>query len=95
VAAGSEGCIWFWDAQTYQLLLTRYVFSVEAYLDIILPDGCFDANEAGMKYLCYTETDSLTSCRASVSERTILSTLGFFLILLPACPPKISTSIGL
>ena len=39
------------------------IFSVEAYLDI-LPDGCFDANEAGMKYLCYTETDSLTSYRA-------------------------------
>ncbi len=58
-----------WDSQTQ----VWTPFSESLYLDI-LPEGCFDANEAGMKYRGVAETDSLTSYRASVSERTVLST---------------------
>jgi hypothetical protein len=47
-----------------KLSLYRYVLKDPgAWLDL-LPDGRFDASPEGMRYLCYTEQDTLNSYTA-------------------------------
>jgi len=63
VAAGAAGRLQFWDFERGETFLYRYHFGPEAWLDL-LPDGRFDASPEGMRYLCYTERDSLKSYTA-------------------------------
>ena len=63
VAAGAAGRLQFWDVATGETFLYRYAFGRGAWLDL-LPDGRFDASPEGMRYLRYTERDSLTSYSA-------------------------------
>jgi len=49
----------FWDVEKGETFLYRYHFGPGAWLDL-LPDGRFDANPEGMRYLCYTERASGT-----------------------------------
>jgi WD40 repeat protein len=63
VAAGEAGRLQFWDLATYQTFLYLYSFGAGAWL-ALLPDGRFNANPEGMRYLCYTETGTLNSYRA-------------------------------
>jgi WD40 repeat protein len=63
IAAGSAGRLQFWDAETGETFLYRYAFGPGEWLDL-LPDGRFDASPEGMRYLCYTERDSLKSFTA-------------------------------
>src|SRR5215510_6978455 len=63
VAAGSAGRLQFWDVETAQSFLFRYAFGPGAWLDLF-PDGRFDASPEGMRYLCYTERDTLHSYTA-------------------------------
>ena len=45
------------------LFRSRYAFATGEWLDL-LPDGRFDASPEGMRYLCYTERESLNSYTA-------------------------------
>jgi WD40 repeat protein len=63
VVAGITGGLQFWDVETAQPFLFRYAFGPGAWLDL-LPDGRFDASPEGMRYLCYTENDTLNSYTA-------------------------------
>jgi WD40 repeat protein/Leucine-rich repeat (LRR) protein len=63
VAAGSAGRLQFWDLDTYETFLYLYGFDKGGWL-ALLPDGRFDANPEGMRYLCYTEKGTLNSYRA-------------------------------
>jgi WD40 repeat protein len=63
IAAGSAGRLQFWDVEAGETFLYRYAFGVSEWLDL-LPDGRFNASPEGMRYLCYTERDSLNSFTA-------------------------------
>jgi len=63
VVTGEAGRLQFWDVATYQTFLYLYSFGAGAWL-ALLPDGRFDANPEGMRYLCYTEKGTLNSYRA-------------------------------
>ena len=63
IAAGAAGRLQFWDVVTGETFLYRYSFGPGEWLDL-LPDGRFDASPEGMRYLCYTERDSLNSYTA-------------------------------
>jgi WD40 repeat protein len=63
VAAGVAGRLQFWDVEKGVPFLYRYHFAPGAWLDL-LPDGRFDASPEGMRYLCYTEQDTLNSYTA-------------------------------
>ena len=63
MAAGAAGYLQFWDVEKGETFLYRYVFGPEAWLDL-LPDGRFHASPEGMRYLRYTERDSLISYTA-------------------------------
>lgn len=65
IAADALGRLQFWDTQNKLLLLSRYGFSTDAWLDL-LPDGRFNANHAGRAYLCYTEQGGLHSHEAKM-----------------------------
>ena len=63
VAAGSAGRLQFWDLDTFETFLYLYGFDKGGWL-ALLPDGRFNANPEGMRYLCYTEKGTLNSYRA-------------------------------
>lgn len=63
VAAGIAGRLQFWDVQKGETFLYRYAFGPGAWLDL-LPDGRFDASPEGMRYLRYTEDETLNSYAA-------------------------------
>ena len=63
IAAGEAGRLQFWDFESGESFLYRYSFGVGKWLDR-LPDGRFDASPEGMRYLCYTERESLNSFTA-------------------------------
>jgi WD40 repeat protein len=63
VAAGSAGRLQFWDVEKGETFLYRYSFGPGAWLDL-LPDGRFDASPEGMRYLRYTENETLISYAA-------------------------------
>jgi WD40 repeat protein len=63
IAAGTAGRLQFWDVETGETFLYRYSFGSGEWLDL-LPDGRFNASPEGMRYLCYTERDSLSSFTA-------------------------------
>ncbi|MDM8560396.1 hypothetical protein [Candidatus Parabeggiatoa sp. HSG14] len=63
VAAGTAGRLQFWDLETYETFLYLYHLGKGAQL-ALLPDGRFDANPEGMRYLCYTEKGTLNSYKA-------------------------------
>jgi WD40 repeat protein len=64
IAAGEAGRLQFWDYRKNQVILYRYFFEEDAWLNL-LPDGRFDGNDNGIRYLSYTEQDTLISKRAS------------------------------
>ncbi|MBM4258530.1 MAG: hypothetical protein FJ147_21860 [Deltaproteobacteria bacterium] len=63
VAAGAAGRLQFWDVTSCATFLYRYSFGPGAWLDL-LPDGRFDASPEGMRYLRYTEDETLNSYAA-------------------------------
>ncbi|HLK59109.1 MAG TPA: TIR domain-containing protein [Chthonomonadaceae bacterium] len=63
VAAGIAGRLQFWDWERQETFLYRYDFGPRVWLEL-LPDGRFNASPEGMRYLCYTERDSLRSFAA-------------------------------
>ncbi|MGE0680297.1 MAG: WD40 repeat domain-containing protein [Candidatus Binatia bacterium] len=63
VAAGSAGRLQFWDIEKGETFLYRYNFGPGAWLEL-LPDGRFDASPEGIRYLRYTENDTLISYAA-------------------------------
>jgi len=58
VGAGHAGRLQFWDYQNEKTIFYRYAFAPGAWLDI-LPDGRFDASPEGLRYLTYTELNTL------------------------------------
>lgn len=63
VAAGDAGRLQFWDVERGETFLSLYAFGPGAWL-ALLPDGRFDGTPEALRYLCYTERDSLTSYTA-------------------------------
>lgn len=68
IAAGAAGRLQVWDVESGQTVLFRYRFGADAWLDL-LPDGRFDANDAGKKYLCYTEHGEINSHTAELMQK--------------------------
>jgi len=64
IAAGEAGRLQFWDFRKEQVILYRYFFGQDAWLNL-LPDGRFDGNDNGIRFLSYTEQDTLNSKRAT------------------------------
>ena len=58
VGAGQSGRLQFWDYKSHETILYRYAFAPGAWLDL-LPDGRFDASPEGLRYLTYTEINTL------------------------------------
>jgi WD40 repeat protein len=63
VAAGVAGRLQFWDIEHGETFLYLYAFGPGAWL-ALLPDGRFDGTPEALRYLCYTERDTLTSFTA-------------------------------
>ncbi len=63
IVVGAAGRLQFWDTEKYETFLYRYSFGPGAWLDL-LPDGRFDGSPEGMRYLCYTQKDTLVSLTA-------------------------------
>lgn len=68
IAAGAAGRLQVWDVESGRTVLFRYRFGADAWLDL-LPDGRFDANDAGRRYLCYTEHGEINSHIAELMQK--------------------------
>ena len=60
VAAGAAGRLQFWELERGETFICLYAFGPGAWL-ALLPDGRFDGTPEALRYLCYTERDTLNS----------------------------------
>jgi len=58
VAAGTGGRMQFWDPFLGKTFLYRYYFEPDAWIDL-MPEGRFNGSKQAMKYLRYTEIETL------------------------------------
>ena len=63
VASGTGGRLQFWDSFIGKTFLYRYYFGPDAWIDL-MPEGRFNASNEGMKFIRYTEKNSLKSFSA-------------------------------
>jgi uncharacterized protein YjbI with pentapeptide repeats len=63
VAAGDAGRLQFWDWEQGETFLYLYAFGPGAWL-ALLPDGRFDGSPDALRWLCYTQRDTLNSFTA-------------------------------
>ena len=86
IAAGSSGCMQFWDYHNQTIFLTRYTFAPGVWIDL-LPDGRFDASPEGLRYLTFTEEETMSIYSAEELVRELFDPEGVKSIIEQYCQP--------